>query len=77
MIFVKAWLKYSSLALLYLKSKIEWLAEQKSSRRKSNDSFRTDQLYLLVLACYTVMNVPNSLKPVLMRKQEAASIPYG
>ena len=54
---MKTWQKYPSLALLLftLKGKIEWLAEQKSSGRKSNDSFRTDQLCLLALACNTLM----------------------
>ena len=45
-------------------------AEQKSSGRKSNDSFGIDELCLLDLACYTFMDVPNSLKPLLMYKQE-------
>ena len=60
----------SSIASLHLKSKIEWFAEQKSSGRKSNDSFGTDELCLLALACYTFMDVPYSLKPLLMCKQE-------
>ena len=35
-----------------------------SSGRKSNDSFGTDELRLLALACCTFMDVPNSLKPL-------------
>ena len=65
---VKTWQKISvtGIASLHLKSKIEWLAEQKSSGSKSNDGFRIDQLCLLALACYTFMDVPNSWKPLLM-----------
>ena len=60
----------SSIASPYLKSKIEWFAEQKSSGRKSNDSFGTDELRLLASACYTFTDEPNCLKPLLMYKQE-------
>ena len=60
----------TGIASLHLKSKIEWFSEQKSSGRKSNDSFRTDWLCLLALACYTFMDEPNSLKTLLLYKQE-------
>ena len=38
--------------------------------RPTNDSFGTDELCLLALACYTFMDKPNSLKPLLMYKQK-------
>ena len=59
----------TGIASFHLKSKFERFAEQKSSGRKSNDSFRTDRLCLLALACYTFMDEPNSLKPILYKQE--------
>ena len=59
----------TSIAPLHLKGKIKWFADQKSSGN-SKRNFRTDQLCMLVLACFTFMDVPNSLKSLLFYKQE-------
>ena len=60
----------TSIALLHLKSKVEWFAEQKRGGLEQKDNFRTDQMCMLVLACSTFMDVPAALKSLLLYKQE-------
>ena len=60
----------TGIALLHLKSKVEWFAEQKRGGLEQKDNFRTDQTCMLVLACYTFMDVPAALKSLLLYKQE-------
>ena len=60
----------TGIALLHLKSKVEWFAEQKRGVLEQKDNFRTDQMCMLVLTCSTFMNVPAALKSLLLYKQE-------
>ena len=60
----------TGIALLHLKSKVKWFAEQKRGGLEQKDNFRTDQMCMLVLACSTFMDVPAALKSFLLYKQE-------
>jgi len=61
----------TGLAKLHLKAKLEWFAELKKDPFAINKECRSDQLCLLVLACFTFMDVPANLKPLLKYKQES------
>ena len=54
--------------IVLLKAKLEWFSQQKSN--KVEHSFRNDQLYMLVLACYIITDIPQNLKNLLFYKQE-------
>ena len=58
----------TGIALLHLKSKVKWFAEQKRGGLEQKDNFRTDQMCMLVLACSTFMDVPAALKSFLLYK---------
>ena len=60
----------TGVALLHLKSKVEWFAEQKRGGLEQKDDFRIDQMCMLVLACSTFMDVPAALKSLLLYKQK-------
>ena len=60
----------TGIALLHLKSKVEWFAEQKRGRLEQKDNFRTDQMCMLMLACSIFMDVPAALKSLLLYKQK-------
>ena len=60
----------TGIALLHLKSKVEWFAEQKRGGLEQKDNFRTDQMCMLVLTCSICMDVPAALKSLLLYKQE-------
>ena len=59
------------MAQLYIKGKVQWFSEKKS-KGIDDSSFRSDQMRLLALACYIVMDAPNHLK-LLEYKQEEIS----
>ena len=59
----------SRMAALHLKAKLEWFSRQKSEGVKDHN-LRSDQLCMLVLACYIVAEVPDNLKNLLAYKQE-------
>ena len=60
----------TGIALLHLKSEVEWFAEQKRGGLEQKDNFRTDQMCMLVLLCSAFMDVPAALKSLLLYKQE-------
>ena len=57
------------IATVYLKAKLEWFSQQKSNKVEEN-SFKNDQLCMLVLGCYIITNIPQNLKNLLFYKQE-------
>ena len=57
------------IAAVHLRAKLEWFFQKKSSKVDDN-SFRNDQLCMLVLACYIIAEVPDNLKNLLFYKQE-------
>ena len=62
----------TKMAQLHIKAKVQWFSEQ--NRKEIDDSsFRNDQMCLLALACYIVMDVPDNLKHLLKYKQEEIS----
>ena len=56
----------TGIALLHLKSNVEWFTEEKRGGLEQKDNFRTDQMCMLVLACSTFMDVPAALKSLLL-----------
>ena len=62
----------TKMAQLHIKAKVQWFSEQKS-KGIDDSSFRSDQMCLLALACYIVMDVPDNLKHLLEYKQEEIS----
>ena len=62
----------TKMAQLHIKAKVQWFSEQKS-KGIDDSSFRSDQMCLLALACYRVMDVPDDLKHLLEYKQEEIS----
>ena len=60
----------SNIAAAHLKSKVEWFSTQKEAAKGKNSDFWTDQMCLLILACFTFMDVPNNLQNLLVYKQE-------
>ena len=59
----------TNIASLQLKAKVEWFSEQKAEGFQDG-SFRNDNLCLLILASYFVMDVPDNLKYLLEYRQE-------
>ena len=59
----------TSIAVVHFKSKLEWFSNQKRDS-VTDHSFRTDQLWMLVLACYAITDKPDNLKHLLFYKQE-------
>ena len=54
----------TSIAKLHLKAKLEWFSQQKAAET-GDDSFRTDQLCMLVLAGHLVTEIPANLRNLL------------
>ena len=59
----------TKIAALHVKAKQEWFFQQKG-KADTDNSLRSDQLCLLVLAGYIVAEVPDNLKNLLVYKQE-------
>ena len=59
----------TKIADVHLKAKLEWFSRQKSSKVEDH-SFRSDQLCMLVLACYIIADIPQNVKNLLFYKQE-------
>ena len=59
----------TKIAAMHLKSKMQWFAEQKEISKRCNEDFRTDQLCILVLAYFTIMDVTQNFKHLLIYKQ--------
>ena len=59
----------TKIATVHLKAKLEWFSQQKSNKVEKH-SFRNDQLCMLVLECYIIINIPQNLKNLLLCKQE-------
>ena len=57
------------IAAVHLKAKLEWFSQQKQKGTVDN-SFRSDQVCMLVLACYIITDIPENLKNLLLYKQE-------
>ena len=62
----------TAMAQVHIKAKAEWFSEQKS-KGLIDGGFRSDQMCLLVLACYIITDVPENLKYLLKYKQEETS----
>ena len=62
----------TAMAQVHIKAKAEWFSEQKS-KGLNDGGFRSDQMCLLVLACYIITDVPENLKYLLEYKQEETS----
>ena len=62
----------TNIASLQLKAKVEWFSEQKA-KGFQDGSFRNDNLCLLILTSYFVMDVPDNLKYFLEYRQEEIS----
>ena len=59
----------TKIAALHVKAKLEWFSQQKG-KADTDNSLRSDQLCLLVLAGYIVAEVPDNLKNLSVYKQE-------
>ena len=56
------------IATVHLKAKLEWFSQK--SNKVEEQSFRNDQLCMLVLGCYIITNIPQNLNNLLFYKQE-------
>ena len=62
----------TKMAKLNIKAKVQWFSERKSKGIHDN-SFRSDQMCLLALVCFLVMDIPDNLKHLLEYHQEEIS----
>ena len=65
-------IRTTQIASLHIKSKVEWFSQLKSDH-KTDDKFRSDQMVMLTLASYLIMDVPENLINFLAYRQESIS----
>ena len=57
------------IAAVLLEAKLEGFSEKKSNKVEDH-SFRNDQLFMLILVCYIITDIPQNVKNLLFYKQE-------